>query len=119
MAKQPTKKELANYRSEYSDNKFWAKVGAVAKKAGAKVIYMALLLFYTMKEPSTPAKDKALIIGALGYFILPIDLIPDVIPVLGFTDDLGALTIAYNSIKNNITPEIEAKAQAKVDEWFA
>lgn len=60
----------------------------------------------------------ALILGALGYFIHPLYLIPDVIPVLGFTDDIAALTLVYKAIKASVTPEIEAKAQAKVDEWF-
>ena len=57
-------------------------------------------------------------IVALGYLILPLDLIPDTIPVIGFTDDLTALTTAYEIVKSSITPEIEARAKAKADELF-
>ena len=61
----------------------------------------------------------ALILGALGYFILPLDLIADVIPVFGFTDDIAPLTLAYKALQVSVTPEIDAKAQAKVDELFS
>ena len=50
--------------------------------------------------------------------ILPVDLIPDFIPVAGFTDDLGAIMTVYNMVKNNITPEIEEKVEQKIDELF-
>ena len=61
----------------------------------------------------------ALILGALGYLILPLDLIVDVIPVFGFTDDIAPLTLAYKALQVSVTPEIEAKAQAKIDELFS
>ncbi|MGM9748166.1 MAG: YkvA family protein [Candidatus Cryptobacteroides sp.] len=54
----------------------------------------------------------------MGYFILPTDLIPDLIPVLGFTDDVAALTLAYKAIQASVTPEIDAKAKEKIAEWF-
>lgn len=56
--------------------------------------------------------------GALGYLILPIDLIPDVVPVLGLTDDAAAITLAYDTVKASITPEIERKAKEKLAQWF-
>ncbi len=117
--KEPTLNDLKNYEAEYSEPKFWNKIAEVAKKAGEKVIRLALLLYYIMKSPSVPVKDKAIIIGALGYFILPIDLIPDLIPVLGFTDDLAALTLAYKAVNDNVTPEITAQADSKTEECFA
>lgn len=83
-----------------------------------KVVYVALILYYELTDPDIDAKEKAVIIGALGYFILPIDLIPDAIPVAGFTDDLAALLAAYKFVQHNITPEVEAKAKAKLAEWF-
>lgn len=111
--------ELSAYEKHYSDSNFWDKVKSVAGKAGEKVIRTALILFYCMKSSNTNVKDKAIIIGALGYFILPVDLIPDIIPVLGFTDDLAALTLAYNSVKKSATPDVVAQADTKVKEWFA
>ena len=74
---------IEQYRGNYSESGFWAKVKKVAKKAGVKVIYVALILYYELADPNVSPKEKAIIIGALGYFILPIDLIPDAIPVLG------------------------------------
>ena len=73
--KQPTNTE--KYRKHYNDDDFWDKIMNVAKKAGAKVVYCALLLYYVLKSSSVPTEDKLIIIGALGYFILPLDLIAD------------------------------------------
>ena len=103
---------------DYSDSGLWRKIKNVAKKAGVRVIYAALLLYYVLKDPNTPAKDKAMIMGALGYFILPIDLIPDVSPIVGFTDDLTILIFALRSVWVNVTPDIKFRAQNKLTEWF-
>ncbi len=111
-------KDYGKYQGSFSAENFWAKVKSVAKKAGVKVVYVALILYYELTDPDIDAKEKAVIIGALGYFILPIDLIPDAIPVAGFTDDLAALLAAYKFVQHNITPEVEAKAKAKLAEWF-
>ena len=62
--------------------------------------------------------DRMKIIGALGYFILPVDLIPDYLPVLGFSDDLAALTWALYSVAKNITPEVKVQAQEQLGKWF-
>lgn len=63
-------------------------------------------------------KDKMLILGALGYFILPVDAIPDFIPVAGYTDDLAALTAIYNIVKGSLGPEAARRAYEKLKEWF-
>ena len=104
--------------STYSDDAFWAKVKRFAKKAGAKVIYLALLLYYALISPNTPGWAKTVIISALAYFICPIDLIPDTIPIIGFTDDLAALAAALKAVNVCITPEIAAQAKAKLNDWF-
>ena len=62
--------------------------------------------------------DKSKIYGALGYFILPLDILPDFIPLAGFTDDLTAVIWALHTVWKNITPEIKAQAAAKTREWF-
>lgn len=106
------------YSKEYSESSFWDKVKKFASKAGSKVIYTALKLYYTMQSPDTPAWAKAVIIGALGYFIAPVDVIPDPTPVVGFADDLGVLAAAAASVVTNITPAIKAEAKRKLSEWF-
>ena len=110
--------DLTKYEKHYSEESLVDKIAAVAKKAGIKVISAALLLYYVVKNPMTSKGDRAKILGALGYFILPIDIIPDAIPVAGFTDDLAALTWAIYCVAKNITPEIKAQAKAKLKEWF-
>lgn len=110
--------DLTKYQGHYSEESLADKIAKVAKKAGIKVIYAALLLYYVVKNPLTSNKDKTKIIGALGYFILPVDLIPDAVPVFGFADDLAALTWALYAVGKNITPEIKAQAKAKLRDWF-
>lgn len=109
---------IESYQSNYSESGLWKKVKSVAKKAGIKTIYMVLLLHYVLKSPDVPLEDKAKIYGALGYFILPIDLIPDFIPVVGYSDDVAALAFALHAVWKNVTPEIKEQAQRKLKEWF-
>ena len=103
----------------YSDSNFWDKVKNVAKKAGKGLIYNALLLYYVLQSPTTPTTQKTLIIGALGYFIFPLDLVPDFIPVAGFADDATALVAVIKMVFENITPAIKEKARNKSNEIFA
>lgn len=109
---------IEKYQGNYSESGFWNKVKKVALKAGAKVIYVALILYYELADPNVSPKEKAIIIGALGYFILPLDLIPDAIPVLGFSDDLAALVAAYGYVKGHLTPEVKLRTRKKLCEWF-
>ena len=67
------------YTDDFSDGKFWDKIKEVAKKIGLKTTSYALILYYVLQKKEVPFKDKMLITGCLGYFILPIDLIPDFI----------------------------------------
>ena len=106
------------YAATYSDAGFWRKLLDFAKAAGREVVELALELYYALQSPATPAWAKAVILGALGYFISPVDLIPDFIPVVGYTDDLGVLAAAVGTVATYITPEHKAAAAAKVQEWF-
>ncbi len=91
---------------------------AVAKTAGRKVVYAVLLLYYVYTDPKVSRKDKAVIAGALGYFILPMDFLPDAMPLAGYTDDITALVWALKSVWENVTPEIQAKARGRMRKWF-
>lgn len=82
------------YGKQYSEKSFWSKLGKHAKDAGKKVIYSGLVLYYTLENPNIPMKAKATIYGALGYLISPIDAIPDFVPIVGYSDDLGVLGVA-------------------------
>src|SRR5688572_14838093 len=82
------------YSSEYSESSFWGKLRRQARPAGTRVVEHALQLFYAARHPDTPAWARAVVYGALGYFILPTDAIPDLIPAVGFSDDFGVLVMA-------------------------
>ena len=113
-----TPEELPKYQKHYSESDFWLKLGTLAKKAGAKLTYYALTLYYTLTDPSTPTKYKAVIAGALGYMILPLDLVPDFLPFAGLADDWAALVAAVTYVASAITPAIKARAREKTEEWF-
>lgn len=106
------------YGKEYSEEKLFTKILKFAKKAGIKIIYVVLLLFYTLQKSTTPKWVKTAIIGALGYFILPIDLIPDFIPVAGYTDDYGVLITALGATAFYIDAESKENARKKLHDWF-
>lgn len=113
-----TPQDIAQYQEHYSESGLFAKIGKVCKKAGIKAIYYVLLLYYVLLDEDTSLKDKAVIIGALGYFILPIDLVPDFIPIAGYADDIAALTACLHTVKANITPAVRKKAVQKLYDWF-
>lgn len=114
------KEELKNekYGEAYSEPKLFDKIIKFAKKAGIKIIYLALLLYFTLQQSSTPTWAKSIIVGALGYFILPIDLIPDFIPVAGFSDDLTALASALVAVALFVEEDTKVKAKEKLHVWF-
>lgn len=113
-----TPQNAEKFGSHYNEPDFWKKLRSLAGKAGRKVAYNALLLYYVLTSQDVPVRYKGIIIGALGYLILPIDFIPDFIPVAGFTDDLAALLTAVKMVADSVAPEIEQKAKEKVEEMF-
>jgi uncharacterized membrane protein YkvA (DUF1232 family) len=108
----------AKYRKHYSDSSFWDKLKRHSKTIGMKVVYPALLLQYLMKSNDVPLRAKLILSAALGYFILPIDFIPDFAPLLGFTDDVGVLLLILRQMAVYITPEIREQAREHVRKWF-
>lgn len=101
------------FREKFSESGFGKKLRRVAGY-GRRPLELALTLYYTFKDPATPAWSKTVILGVLGYFISVIDAIPDFTPVLGYTDDIGMMVAAIAVLGSHITPEHKAKAKAKV-----
>lgn len=109
---------LNKYKEYFSDKDFFEKIRRFAKNAGIKVIYASLLLYYAFKKSTTPKWAKGVIAGALGYFILPVDVIPDVVPVVGFADDLGLILVALGAVAFYIDEDIKDQAKTKLKDWF-
>lgn len=107
----------ANER-HYSDAGFWSKVRRSAGRAGSRTLEPALKMYYSAQDPSTPRWAKATIYGALGYFISPIDAIPDLTPVLGYTDDMAVLAGALAIVATHINDKHREKAKATLTRWF-
>jgi uncharacterized membrane protein YkvA (DUF1232 family) len=113
-----TPNEIEKYQENYSESGLQRKIKSVARWAGAKVMYAVLLLYYVLQSPTISKADKGKIYGALGYFILPTDLVVDFLPIVGYSDDLAALMIALHAVASNITPEVKTQAKAKLSKWF-
>jgi Uncharacterized conserved protein len=106
------------YRKQYSEASFWDKLKRYAKTAGMKAVYPALLLHYMLKSDEVPVKAKLILSAALGYFILPVDFIPDFAPLVGFADDVGVLLMILKQMATYVTPEIKVQARGHLQKWF-
>ena len=94
------------------------KIKRKAAKAGKKIIYPALLLFFAYQRDDTPNWAKRIMMGALAYLILPLDGIPDFLPIIGFTDDIGVIAASLATVAFYINDQVKAQAKDKVNEWF-
>jgi len=88
------------------------------KRSGRLLVRPALEALEMVLEPATPPQARVTVLAALTYLVVPIDLIPDLLPVAGFSDDLVALTALLGLCRNHITPEIRQRAQRRLDRWF-
>ena len=110
--------DFMSYANKFSQSEFAEKIARIAKRAGAKLVYAALILYYTLQSDKVSKADKAIIIGALGYMISPLDVIPDAIPIAGLTDDLAVLLYVLKKVWTGIDPEIVEQAKSKLSRWF-
>ena len=112
--------DFMKYSNKFTQKDFVEKISRIAKRAGSKLVYAALILYYTLQSDKVSKADKAIIIGALGYMISPLDVIPDAIPIAGLTDDLAVLLLLYvlKKVWTGIDPEIIAKARERLSKWF-
>ena len=110
--------DFMSYANKFSPSDFVDKVARVAKRAGAKLVYAALILYYTLQSDKVSTTDKALIVGALGYMISPLDAVPDAIPIIGLTDDLTVLVFVLKKVWVNVEDEIKDKARQRLTKWF-
>jgi uncharacterized membrane protein YkvA (DUF1232 family) len=95
--------------------RFWRKIRRVA--VSIPFAEDLLTAYYCAFDRETPLPVKASLVGALAYFVLPFDAIPDVLPVLGFTDDAAILATAFNLVASHIRPEHREAAKGKLAEF--
>ena len=115
---QITEKELQKYEQHYNDSSFLDKVTKYGKLIGINALYKAVQLWFVLQKPDVPASTKAVIMGALGYLIAPLDFLPDLMPVLGYTDDFVAITFALIKVQGYIDEEVERKSKILLAKIF-
>ena len=110
--------DFMSYSNKFSKKGFVEKISRIAKRAGAKLVYSALILYYTLQNKKISVKDKAIIIGALGYLISPLDAIPDAIPIVGLGDDMAVLAFVLKKVWDHVSDEVKDRARNKLNNWF-
>lgn len=100
-------------------NTLMDKLRPYALKAGRTATRPLLQFYYVMADEKTTTFDRALIYAAIIYTVSPVSLIPSVVyKLLGILDEGVAILYVYNKIKGKITPEINAKVEDTLNEWF-
>ena len=111
-------KSLAHYEKYYDEDRFLRKLKNTVVKLGEEVAIRLLMLYYLLISGKVPIKVRLLIVAALGYFVMPADVISDFIPALGFTDDVAFLTYAFNQASKYADNSIKKKAEEKLNSWL-
>ena len=101
---------ISGKEKHYSTDKFVNKVKKYGANIGYKALYNVAILYCALKSPDLPKEHKLMILGVLGYFILPIDLITDMLPAVGLADDIVVITKAISVIYTSITDEMKEEA---------
>ncbi len=103
---------------DYSESGFWGKVKNFCKDIGKDSLEQVFRLYYALESDKCSMKHRTVIYGALAYLVSPIDMIPDLTPILGYTDDMGLIAAALVAVAVCIDDVVKTKAKEKVDELF-
>ncbi|MEO1712810.1 MAG: YkvA family protein [Bacteroidota bacterium] len=110
--------EVESYKPHFSERSFWGKLKWFGRQAGVKTVYVVLLLYYSFRRKETPAWAKNIILGMIGYFIAPFDALPDLTPIIGYTDDIGVLMFGLVTISAYVNEEVKGQARQRLQQWF-
>ncbi len=102
----------------FNEKALWEKLKVCAAKIGKEALLKIFTLYYILKEKPLAASEKALIVGALGYLLLPMDLVPDFLPIVGYLDDIFALGYVIDRYLNYVDDYVRLKAEEKLESWF-
>lgn len=112
-------KALLTYQDKFSKYNLLLKLQHYGRDIGLTVLYNVLQLWYVLQKPEVPAKNKAVIMGALGYLITPLDFIPDLTPILGYNDDAAAILFTLYMVRQYVDDEVKAQAKARLAKIFS
>ena len=108
-------KKAAKYAKHYNESDLFKKLKKVSGSLGNSLLYYILVLYFLIADKTIPMKVRLAFVAALGYFILPVDLVSDFLPVIGYSDDMALLTFVIGNATNYISPEIKEKAKSLGD----
>ena len=106
---------LKQYAGIYDEKKMWNKIKDFFFEAGINLVIKVLQLWYVLQKPEVPVHMKVAIMGAIAYFVMPVDFILDVLPG-GYHDDLLAVTLTLFAAEEYVDDEVRRKAREKVME---
>ena len=112
-------KALLTYQDKFSKDNLLLKLQHYGRDIGLTVLYNVLQLWYVLQKPEVPAKNKAVIMGVLGYLITPLDFIPDLTPILGYNDDAAAILFTLYMVRQYVDDEVKAQAKARLAKIFS
>ncbi|WP_299791663.1 YkvA family protein [uncultured Shewanella sp.] len=109
----------SDYSNEFSNRGFWSALTKYMKRLGRKSLQLALELYYAAEDSSTPIWAKSVIYSALGYLILPVDAIPDMVPGIGLSDDITILVAAMATVATHVKASHQLRAEERLKAWFS
>jgi uncharacterized membrane protein YkvA (DUF1232 family) len=115
---QKFEKMIDGKEEHYSDKKFLSKLKSNGTGLGYKALKAAATLYVALKSPDMSKANKLILAGALGYFILPFDVIADFLPMVGLTDDIFVIVTALSKVYFAITDEMKEEASQLIDKKF-
>lgn len=112
------RKQTEENAKDYSDAAFIKKALQFAKVIGKEALHKAFQLYYVLQKPELPQKQKLVIMGALAYFVLPADLVPDILPLVGYSDDAAMIAYAFWQALPYMDDEVNEKADKMMQKIF-
>ena len=106
---------LKKYAENYDEKKMWSKIKDFFFEAGINLVIKVVQLWYVLQKPEVPVHIKVAIMGAIAYFVMPVDFVLDVLPG-GYHDDLLTVTLTLLAAEEYVDDEVRRKAREKVME---
>jgi uncharacterized membrane protein YkvA (DUF1232 family) len=111
-------KNIKQYIEHYDESELFSMLKVAGKKIGSQVVLYVLIMVTLISDSRIPMKVRIVFMAAIGYLILPTDLVADILPIIGFTDDIAFLTYVVSNASEYITPEVKDRAKVKMGKWI-